>query len=113
LTGPYWLLFPLHMLKDPNIRLENRGRRPVPGFAGLGETRLVAAHYPQEGGYTLGDTYVVYCSDEQIPLAWAYHPGGASEAKVVTTRGERQTADDAHRQRQVPDVLQGHGDAQK
>lgn len=85
----YWLLFPLHLAWDAGLELDDLGEGPVPGMRILGTTRRLAVRYPAEGGYTPGDTYVLYLDADGLPVAWAYHPGGAEEPKLVTSREGR------------------------
>lgn len=87
----YWLLFPLHLAWDSGVAFEDLGARTVPGLPDLGERRALAVQYGGAGGYTPGDRYVLYLGDDLFPVAWAYHPGGAPEPKLVARWTGRRT----------------------
>lgn len=84
----YWMLFELHLAWDDGVRFTELGAQPVPGFADLGERPALHVQYTGDGGYTPGDAYVLYLGDDDRPVAWAFHRGGAEEASLVTTREE-------------------------
>lgn len=88
INDSYWALFELHLAWDQGVDFENLGEQPVPGFDDLGPLRALAVQYGSEGGYTPGDRYVLYLGDDGLPVAWAFHRGGAEEASLVTLRGE-------------------------
>lgn len=79
----YWLLFPLQVVWDPSVALRRKEAGPIPQWPDLGPATPLVVEYPDSGGYTPGDTYVLYIGAEDRPLAWAYHPGGQEEAKFV------------------------------
>lgn len=82
----YWALFEHHLVFDTVESIEDLGEQAVPGFDELGHCRALAVQYPGEGGYTPGDRYVLYLGAEGLPVAWAFHKGGAEEPSLVTTR---------------------------
>lgn len=82
----YWAFFELHLAWDTGVTFEELGSQSVPGFAALGECPALAVRYGGEGGYTPGDHYVLYLGPDGLPVAWAFHRGGAIEPSLVTTR---------------------------
>jgi hypothetical protein len=87
----YWLALPLLMLDDGS-EITELGEVEVPGFPKLGKLRALDVRYAGDEGYTGGDRYVLYVGSEDLPVAWAFHRGGAEEPTVVTTRGRRRRA---------------------
>jgi hypothetical protein len=87
----YWLALPLMMLDDGS-EIAELGELEVPGFPALGKPRALEVRYAEDEGYTGGDRYVLYVGQDDLPVAWAFHRGGAEEPTVVTTRGRRRRA---------------------
>ncbi|MBZ0270638.1 hypothetical protein K8I61_01270 [bacterium] len=89
----YWALFEIRIATDDGVRFEDLGEVDVPKFDALGKRRALRVSYVGTTGYTPGDVYVLYLGDDDLPVAWAFHKSGASEATFVTTRGERKTVE--------------------
>ena len=86
INDSYWAFFELHLGWDEGVQFEALGEREVPGFPALGSCPALAVRYGSEGGYTPGDHYVLYVGEEGLPVAWAFHRGGAVEPSLVTLR---------------------------
>lgn len=84
----YWFLFEYMILADGSEK-SSLAPAPVPGFPGLGSLRAIDVRYPKDEGYTGGDRYVLYLDAGDVPVAWAFHKGGAAEPTLVSTRGGR------------------------
>jgi len=84
----YWFAFPLVALDD-GCTLRDLGEVEVPGLPHLDTLRALEAAYPADEGYTGGDRYVLYIGADDLPVAWAFHRGGAAEPTLVTTREAR------------------------
>ncbi len=54
----YWLLFPFHAYWDTSATVTDQGMHKLP--VGNGSAELVVVKYPNEGGYTPGDTWELY-----------------------------------------------------
>jgi len=87
----YWLMLPLLALDDGS-ELRAIPETEVPGLPALGKLRALDVRYAKGEGYTGGDRYVVYVGKDDLPVAWAFHKGGAEEPTLVTTRAVRQRA---------------------
>jgi hypothetical protein len=70
----YWLVFPFHLIWDEGITLIDEGRQSLP--IGEGNARCLSVIYADQGGYTPGDTYLLYLDGENSILEWTYNRGG-------------------------------------
>ncbi|UBZ05772.1 hypothetical protein LDL76_10360 [Salegentibacter mishustinae] len=69
INDSYWLLFPFQMVwSDANISEEKTGIAPI----SKEEMNYLEVSYKGEGGYTPGDTYVVYYKDDLLLEEWIY-----------------------------------------
>ncbi len=76
----YWLLFPLHAYWDSSATVTDQGMHKLP--VGNGSAQLVAVKYPNEGGYTPGDTWELYVGkDKSSRRAVCLSPRGPGEAE--------------------------------
>jgi hypothetical protein len=84
----YWLLFPFQPIWSiPTVTDEGTAALPI----GEGEAQKLAVRYPAEGGYTPGDGYNLYLSDDGLIQQWQYLPGGdPSQAMAHTWDKHRQ-----------------------
>lgn len=79
----YWLLFPLHAYWDSSATVTDQGMQKLP--LGGGSAQLVAVKYPNQGGYTPGDTWELYVGKDNRVEQFVYHRGGSKKPSVVTT----------------------------
>jgi hypothetical protein len=77
----YWLLFPFHAYWDTSATVTERGMHNVP--VGNGSAELVAVKYPDEGGYTPGDTWELYVGKDKRVEQFVYHRGGPKKPRLV------------------------------
>ena len=84
----YWLLFELHLEWDEAVEMQALGPIDVPAFDDFGPVPALSVQYLGDAGYTPGDRYVLYLGPDDRPVAWAYHPEGTPEPRLVTTREE-------------------------
>lgn len=69
INDSYWFLFPFQMVwSDANISDEKTGLAPI----SKEEMNYLEVSYKGEGGYTPGDTYVVYYKDDLLLEEWIY-----------------------------------------
>jgi hypothetical protein len=80
----YWLLFALHLAWDRTEAVD-LGEAAVPQFPALGSRRALQITYPNAGGYTPGDRYILYLGDDLLPVAWAFHKAAADQPTLVTS----------------------------
>jgi hypothetical protein len=80
----YWLLFPFHVSWDASAKVEDTGMHKLP--LGKGSAERVLVKYPQEGGYTPGDTWELYVGTDNRIREFIYHRGGTKKPSVVVAR---------------------------
>lgn len=68
----YWLFFPLHLAWDSGLTLDSEALPP----ARPGEAYRLTVQYPKEGGYTPGDAYDLFVSEEGIIRRWIFRKSG-------------------------------------
>ena len=78
----YWLLFPFHAYWDTSATVTDQGMHKLP--VGNGSAELVAVKYPNEGGYTPGDTWELYVGKGNRVEQFVYHRGGPKKPSLVT-----------------------------
>lgn len=76
INDQYWLLFPLHLAWDADLKLEQRLAQPLPLGGGFAD--MLQVSYPSVGGYTPGDIYELYLGDDLRIAQWVYRKAGAS-----------------------------------
>jgi hypothetical protein len=77
----YWLLFPLHAYWDTSATVTDQGMKKLP--IGNGSAELVSVKYPDQGGYTPGDTWDLYVGKDYRVVQFVYHRGGPVKPSVV------------------------------
>ena len=77
----YWLLFPLHAYWDTSATVTDQGMHKLP--VGKGSADLVAVKYPNEGGYTPGDTWELYVGKDNRVEYLVFHHGGTTKPSLV------------------------------
>lgn len=70
----YDLLLPLHVYWDTSATVIDKGRHKLP--LGSGSAELVEVKYPNEGGYTPGDTYEIYIGEGNRIEQFVYRENG-------------------------------------
>jgi hypothetical protein len=77
----YWLLFPFHAYWDTSATVTDQGMHKLP--IGTGSAELVAVKYPNDGGYTPGDTWELYVGKDNRVQQMVYHRGGPKKPSLV------------------------------
>jgi hypothetical protein len=81
----YDLLLPFHVYWDTSATDTDKGKHKLP--LGSGSAELLEVKYPNEGGYTPGDTYEIYIGEGNRIVEFVYHEDG----KKPTTGTSRWT----------------------
>jgi hypothetical protein len=78
----YWLVFPFHVYWDTSATVTDEGMQKLP--IGNGSARRVVVKYPdQAGGYSPGDTWVLYVGPDYRIKALDFHRGGPEKPREV------------------------------
>ena len=87
INDAYWLLFPFQLVwSDPEVRRTGRGESPIAGATGP----VIAARFPETGGYTPGDAYRLYLdAGSGLIREWRYLPGDEDAGKAMTWEKHR------------------------
>jgi hypothetical protein len=79
----YWLLFPFHAYWDTSATVTDQGMQKLP--MGTGSATLVSVKYPNDGGYTPGDTWNLFVGKDNRVQVLEYHRGGPKKPSLVIT----------------------------
>ncbi|MBZ9728865.1 hypothetical protein LB467_04135 [Salegentibacter sp. JZCK2] len=81
INDSYWLLFPYQMVwSDAEISEEKTGTAPI----SKQEMNYLEVAYKDKGGYTPGDTYVVYYEDDLLLKEWIYKSADGNREMPTT-----------------------------
>lgn len=81
INDSYWLLFPFQMVwSDASISEEKTGKAPI----SKKEMNYLEVSYKDEGGYTPGDTYVIYYEDDLLLKEWIYKSADGNREMPTT-----------------------------
>jgi hypothetical protein len=79
----YWFLLPFHVYWDTSATVTETPMQKLP--QGTGSADLVSVKYPNEGGYTPGDTWDLYIGKDNRIEQMVYHRGGPKKPSLVIT----------------------------
>ncbi len=77
----YWFLLPFHVYWDTSATVTDEGMQKLP--LGTGTADKVVVKYPNQGGYTPGDTWDLYIGKDNRIEAMVYHRGGSKKPSLV------------------------------
>ncbi|MBJ7879089.1 hypothetical protein [Gelidibacter salicanalis] len=83
INDKYWLLAPYQLVWDTSATISDTTVTEAP----ISKTELnqITITYPNEGGYTPGDAYDLYFSDDFLLKEWVYRKGNSKEPSMMTT----------------------------
>ena len=81
INDQYWLLLPFHLVWDGGANVEDKGMQKVP--SGKGSARHVVVKYPDNVGYTPGDTWELYVGSDDRIQYMVFHHGGTAKPSLV------------------------------
>ena len=83
INDKFWLLIPFQLVWDKGTSISE----PTKVEAPISKTKMnkITLTYPNEGGYTPGDAYDIYYSEDYLIREWAYRKGNKPEASLVNT----------------------------
>ncbi len=77
----YWFLLPFHVYWDTSATVTDQGMQKLP--LGTGSADKVVVKYPNNGGYTPGDTWDLYIGKDNRIEVMVYHRGGPKKPSLV------------------------------
>ncbi len=77
----YWFMLPFHVYWDTSATVTDQGMKKLP--LGKGSAQLISVKYPNEGGYTPGDTWDLYLGKDYRIQQMVYHRGGPKKPSLV------------------------------
>ena len=83
INDKYWLLAPFQLVWDSSTTISE----PIKELAPISSVLLnkITLTYAKEGGYTPGDAYDFYYTNDFIIKEWVYREGNSKEASLVNT----------------------------
>jgi hypothetical protein len=85
INDQYWLVFPFHLVWD-GAPVEDKGMQKLK--LGKGTARQVVVKYSSDGGYTPGDTWMLYVGADNLVKELEFHHGGSAKPSVVIATWE-------------------------
>lgn len=82
INDKYWLVAPFHLVWDQNLTFSEQ--KGVEAPISMRSMNVLPAVYPNEGGYTPGDAYDFYYTDDYIIHEWVFRESNQSEPSIIT-----------------------------
>jgi hypothetical protein len=83
INDSYWLLVPFKLVWDEGVTISEE-KNVVAPISGDTLHKLTIL-YEGDGGYTPGDAYDFYLSDDHLIKEWGYRGGNAEKASTATS----------------------------
>lgn len=83
INDKFWLLIPFQLVWDAGTTIS----KPEMAEAPISKTKMnkITLTYSNKGGYTPGDAYDIFYSDDYIIREWAFRKGNKPEAGLINT----------------------------
>lgn len=83
INDKFWLLIPFQLVWDEGVTIS----KPVKAQAPVSKSEMnkIILTYSNEGGYTPGDAYDIFYTDDYIIKEWAFRRGNKAEAGLINT----------------------------
>ncbi|MBU2950292.1 hypothetical protein KO493_06255 [Tamlana agarivorans] len=83
INDKFWLLFPFQLVWESELTFSEVTQTEAP----ISKTLLnkITVTYPEQGGYTPGDAYDVFYSDDYIIKEWIYRKANRVEPSMINT----------------------------
>lgn len=82
INDKYWLLFPFNLVWDEGVEITESGKTVAP-ISGVEMNKLTIA-YVSDAGYTPGDAYDLYYTDDYLIKEWMFRKGGKATGRPMT-----------------------------
>jgi len=83
INDKYWLLVPFQLIWDESITISEGIKEEAP--VSKTQPHRITVTYPNEGGYTPGDTYDIYYDNDFLIKEWIFRKANQKEPSVITT----------------------------
>ena len=83
INDKYWLLVPFQLIWDQGATVSEATKETAPICKS--ELYKTTITYPNEGGYTPGDAYDIYYSDDFLIKEWVFRKANQKEPSIITT----------------------------
>lgn len=83
INDKYWLLAPFQLVWDQNLTFSEQ--KAVEAPISKRSMNVLTAVYPNEGGYTPGDAYDFYYTDDYMIHEWVFRESNQSDPSIITT----------------------------
>lgn len=83
INDKYWLLAPFQLMWDQNLSFSEQ--KGVMAPISKVPMNVLTAVYPSEGGYTPGDAYDFYYTDDYLIREWVFREANQTEPSLITT----------------------------
>ncbi len=83
INDKYWLLVPFQLVWDKGTTISEVVRKKAPISNNV--LNKITLTYADEGGYTPGDAYDLYYSDDFIIKEWVFRKGNSNEPSLINT----------------------------
>ncbi|RIA08807.1 hypothetical protein OE09_0630 [Flavobacteriaceae bacterium MAR_2010_72] len=89
INDKYWFLAPYQLIWDTSATISEATKATAPISAV--EMNKITITYPNEGGYTPGDAYDFYFSDDYLIKEWVFRKANNPEPSLISTWENYQT----------------------
>ena len=83
INDKYWILAPFQLIWDKGTTFSESIKEMAP--ISKVEMNKITLTYPNEGGYTPGDAYDFYFTDDYLIKEWIFRQGNAKEPSLITS----------------------------
>jgi hypothetical protein len=83
INDKYWLMAPFQLVWDQNLTFSEQ--KDVKAPLSKESMNVLTAVYPNEGGYTPGDAYDFYYTDDYLIREWVYRESNQADPSIITT----------------------------
>lgn len=83
INDKFWLLVPFQLVWDTTATISETKKAEAP--ISKTELNMITVTYPNEGGYTPGDAYDIFYSDDYLIKEWHYREKNSKEPSLTTT----------------------------
>ncbi|NNE30933.1 MAG: hypothetical protein HKN40_01045 [Winogradskyella sp.] len=83
INDKFWLLVPFQLVWDTAVKISEPKKANAP--ISDKEFNMITVVYPPEGGYTPGDAYDIYYSDDYLIREWVFRKSNSPDPTMATT----------------------------